>query len=285
MSRKNTSPLLSVRRRSVLASRALLLRGEDFGFDAWSATEYARDTDRSCWSAWSGFMQRFRRGGGRGAAQSPGPRGQPPDPAHRHDRRRPADHPRHPQQRRRGLSLPRLSRLRFSHQLGFHPHRQTRRHHARPVHRMAHRRRQPAAMDLRRPPGRQVPRRFRLHCRFGHLQLRPHLRRQIAAIRRARRAHRAGHRLHDRQLRKDRRQDDRHHHEIPVQLPALPADPHPDRQPGAMGGDRQELVRVSPKTPPAPAPSRSPRSCSANTPRCRATRPTGTKRASRNWTR
>ena len=30
--------------------------------------------------------------------------------------------------------------------------------------------------------------------------------------------------------------NDRHHDEISVQLPALPADPHPDRQPGAMGG-------------------------------------------------
>src|SRR5947209_19570667 len=60
MSSENTSPLLSVRPRSVLASRPLLLRGEDFGFNAWSATEYDRDTDRSCWSPLSGFMLRFR---------------------------------------------------------------------------------------------------------------------------------------------------------------------------------------------------------------------------------
>src|ERR1700758_5577050 len=50
MSSKNTSPLLSVKPRSVLASRPLLLRGEDFGSNAWSATEYARDRDRSCFS-------------------------------------------------------------------------------------------------------------------------------------------------------------------------------------------------------------------------------------------
>src|ERR1035441_2509988 len=60
MASENTSPLLSVRPRSVLASRPFLLRGEDFGFNAWSATEYDRDTDRSCWSPLSGFMQRFR---------------------------------------------------------------------------------------------------------------------------------------------------------------------------------------------------------------------------------
>jgi hypothetical protein len=36
---------LSVRPRSVLASRPLLLRGEDFGSNAWSATEYDRDTE------------------------------------------------------------------------------------------------------------------------------------------------------------------------------------------------------------------------------------------------
>src|SRR2546428_13345952 len=46
MSSENTSPLLSVRPRSVLASRSLLLRGEDFGFNAWSSTEYDRDTDQ-----------------------------------------------------------------------------------------------------------------------------------------------------------------------------------------------------------------------------------------------
>ena|SRR5437667_1598941 len=50
MSSKNTSPLLSVRPRWVLAFRPLLLRGEGFGFNAWSAAEYDRDTDRSCWS-------------------------------------------------------------------------------------------------------------------------------------------------------------------------------------------------------------------------------------------
>jgi hypothetical protein len=35
------------------------LRGEDFGFNAWSATVYDRDTNGSCWSPLSGFMQRF----------------------------------------------------------------------------------------------------------------------------------------------------------------------------------------------------------------------------------
>src|SRR5437870_1119910 len=38
---------LSVRPRSVLASRPLL-RGEDFGFNAWSVTECDRYMDRSC---------------------------------------------------------------------------------------------------------------------------------------------------------------------------------------------------------------------------------------------
>ena len=37
MSSENTSPLLSVRPRSVLASRPLLLRGEDLGFEAGAA--------------------------------------------------------------------------------------------------------------------------------------------------------------------------------------------------------------------------------------------------------
>src|ERR1039458_10132831 len=45
---------------SVLASRPFLLRGEDFGFDAWSATASERDTDRSCWSSLRGFMPRSR---------------------------------------------------------------------------------------------------------------------------------------------------------------------------------------------------------------------------------
>jgi hypothetical protein len=50
----------SMRPRSLLASRPLVLRGEDFGFNAWSVTEYARDTDRFGWSALSGFMPWFR---------------------------------------------------------------------------------------------------------------------------------------------------------------------------------------------------------------------------------
>src|SRR6266496_6368597 len=49
---------LSVRPRSVLASRPLLLRGEDFGFNAWSVTECDRDMNRSCWSPLSDFMPR-----------------------------------------------------------------------------------------------------------------------------------------------------------------------------------------------------------------------------------
>src|SRR5437773_3151707 len=63
--------LLSVRPRSVLASRPLLLRGEHFGFKAWSATEYDRDTDRSCWSPWSGFMLRSRHHSLRSCASQP----------------------------------------------------------------------------------------------------------------------------------------------------------------------------------------------------------------------
>jgi len=40
----------------VLASRLLLLRGEDFGFNAWSVTEYQRGTDCSCWAPLRGFV-------------------------------------------------------------------------------------------------------------------------------------------------------------------------------------------------------------------------------------
>ncbi len=36
--------ILSLRPRSVHASRPLLLRGEDFGFNAWSVTEHDRVT-------------------------------------------------------------------------------------------------------------------------------------------------------------------------------------------------------------------------------------------------
>jgi len=52
--------ILSLRPRSVLASGPLLLRGEDFGFNAWRVAEYARATDRSGWSALSGLMPRSR---------------------------------------------------------------------------------------------------------------------------------------------------------------------------------------------------------------------------------
>jgi hypothetical protein len=62
---------LSVRPRSVIASRPLLLRGEDFGFNAWSATEYDRDTDRSCWSPLCGFMPRSRPHSLRSCASQP----------------------------------------------------------------------------------------------------------------------------------------------------------------------------------------------------------------------
>ena len=48
-----------------------LLRGEDFGSSARSATEYDRDRDRSCWSPLSGFMQRFRHHSLRSCASQP----------------------------------------------------------------------------------------------------------------------------------------------------------------------------------------------------------------------
>src|ERR1700732_4562564 len=51
--------------------QALLLRGEEFGSNAWSATEYDRDTDRSCWSPLSGFMQRSRHHSLRSCASQP----------------------------------------------------------------------------------------------------------------------------------------------------------------------------------------------------------------------
>src|ERR1700758_1635087 len=58
MSSKNTSPLLSVRPRSVLASRPLRFVERLLVLTPGAATEYDRDTDRSCWSPLSGFMQR-----------------------------------------------------------------------------------------------------------------------------------------------------------------------------------------------------------------------------------
>src|SRR5260370_19258634 len=73
MSSNNSSPLLSVRPRLVLASRPPPLRGEDFGSNGWSATEYDRDTDRSCWSPLSGFMQRSRHHSLRSCASQPLP--------------------------------------------------------------------------------------------------------------------------------------------------------------------------------------------------------------------
>jgi len=69
--KKKHFSILSVRPRWVLASRSLLLRGEDFGFNAWSATEYDRDTNRSCWSSLSGFMQRSRHHWLRSCASQP----------------------------------------------------------------------------------------------------------------------------------------------------------------------------------------------------------------------
>jgi len=42
-----------------------------FGFNAWSATEYVRDTDRSCWSPLSDFMQRSRHHALRSCASQP----------------------------------------------------------------------------------------------------------------------------------------------------------------------------------------------------------------------
>ena len=54
-----------------LGSRPPLLRREDFGFNAWSVPEYDRDTDRSCWSPLSGFMQRSRHHWLRSCASQP----------------------------------------------------------------------------------------------------------------------------------------------------------------------------------------------------------------------
>jgi hypothetical protein len=42
-----------------------------FWFNAWSATEYDRDTDRSCWFPLSGFMQRSRHHSLRSCASQP----------------------------------------------------------------------------------------------------------------------------------------------------------------------------------------------------------------------
>ena len=49
-----------MRPRPVLASRPIVLRGEDFGFNAWSAAEHDRDTGLSGWSSLSDFIQRSR---------------------------------------------------------------------------------------------------------------------------------------------------------------------------------------------------------------------------------
>ena len=46
-------------------------RLEDFGSNAWRATEYDRDTDRSCWSPLSGFMRRSRHHSLRSCASQP----------------------------------------------------------------------------------------------------------------------------------------------------------------------------------------------------------------------
>ena len=155
----------------------------------------------------------------------------------------------------------------FDRQLGLHPHRQAGRRHTGPVHCLACRRDQPVALDLRRPAGREVPRRLGVQRRRGDLEPAADLRRQVAAIRCAGRADRTRHRVDDRQVREGRRQDHRPDNEVSVQLPALSADPHPDRQPDAVGEGRQDLGGVRQGTRPAPGRSRSPRWCSASTPR------------------
>src|SRR5215813_9879226 len=64
--------LHSLRETSIGACiQALLLRGEGVGSNAWSATECDRDTDRSCWSPVSGFMQRSRHHSLRSCASQP----------------------------------------------------------------------------------------------------------------------------------------------------------------------------------------------------------------------
>ena len=184
------------------------------------------------------------RGRRRDATRNAGTRRQPADPSRRHDRGGSAHHPRHSQQRRRRVPLSRLPGLQLDRQLGLHSHRQAGRHHARPVHRVARRRDQPAALDLRGAAGREVPRRLGVQRRRGDLELAADLRRQVAAIRCARRADRARHRVDGRQVREGRRQDHRPDDAVSVQLPALSADPHPDRQPDAVGEGRQDLGGV-----------------------------------------
>ena len=63
--------ILSVRPRSLLASRPLFFVERILVSSARSATEYDRDTDRSCWSSLTGFMQRFRHHWLRSCASQP----------------------------------------------------------------------------------------------------------------------------------------------------------------------------------------------------------------------
>ena len=53
-----STPLRETSIRCLHPGPFFFLRGEGFGSNPWSATEYDRDTDRSCWSPLSGFMQR-----------------------------------------------------------------------------------------------------------------------------------------------------------------------------------------------------------------------------------
>src|ERR1700675_6757 len=60
MSRKNTSPLLSVRSRNGDLHPGPLLLGEDFGFTLWIAACFSGHANPSRWSPLSGFMERWR---------------------------------------------------------------------------------------------------------------------------------------------------------------------------------------------------------------------------------
>ena len=165
----------------------------------------------------------------------------PAGPPHRHDLGGPSHHSRHSQQRRRRVPLSRLPRLRRDGELGLHPYRRTRRCDAGTVHRVAHRRGQSEPLDLHRARGCEVPRRLGHDRERRDLELPPRLRRQVAAVRCARRTDRARHAVDDRHVREGRRQDHRADDEVPVQLPALSAAASADRQPDAVGEGRQDL--------------------------------------------
>ena len=149
----------------------------------------------------------------------------------RHDGRRHSRHHRQSGSGVRGVPLRRLQPLRRAGAVGPVAQRQGLRHQAGPRHRVAGRSQRSSPLDLQAAPGREVARRLPVHRGRCAVELRPHHRREGAAVLHA--ADGAHARLHH-QLRvggEDRRQHGRDHHQgrgIAVPLPdELPADGKP----------------------------------------------------------